>query len=60
MEKKPAKVKLIGKEKQYYLIKFPNLKVPVKVNQNLYTKMKQSQDYVFSNSDYEVFNSHSA
>jgi len=47
MEKGPINVQLIGKENGYYLIKFPNLKVPVKVNHNLLTKMKHSSDYMF-------------
>lgn len=47
MEKKPVNVQLIGKENGYYLIKFPNLKVPVKVNHNLLTKMRHSNDYMF-------------
>lgn len=49
MEKKPVEVKLIGKENKYYLIEFPNLKVPVKVNQNLFSKMMHSQEYLFLN-----------
>ncbi|WP_370476730.1 hypothetical protein [Tamlana flava] len=60
MEGKPVKVQLIGKEKDYYLIKFPNLKVPVKVNDNLYTKMKHSRDYLFLQTGNEHFNVHSA
>lgn len=60
MKKKPVEVQLIGKEKQYFLIKFPDLKIPVKVNHNLYTKMKHSQEYVFSNLNKKGFNSHSA
>jgi hypothetical protein len=49
MEKKPIHVQLLGKEQESFLIKFPNLQVPVKVNQKLFTKMKHSQAYVFSN-----------
>ncbi|MCF7561715.1 hypothetical protein L3X39_13790 [Sabulilitoribacter multivorans] len=50
MDKKPVtKVQLVGKEKQYYFIKFPDLKIPVKVNDNLYTKMLHSNEYEFCN-----------
>ncbi|XCF05537.1 hypothetical protein ABI125_12475 [Tamlana crocina] len=60
MEKTPVSVQLIGKEKEYYLIKFPNLKIPVKVNHNLYTKMKHSKDYLFLEQNKERFKSNSA
>ena len=60
MENKPIHVQLVGREKESFLIKFPNLKVPVKVNQNLFTKMKHSQTYVFSNARHKYRNTHSA
>ncbi|MFL1011341.1 hypothetical protein [Flavisericum labens] len=60
MEKEPTEVHLIGKEGDDYLIQFPNLKVPVKVNNNLYIKMKHSRDYVFSNSGNVQYKTHSA
>ncbi|WP_136481440.1 hypothetical protein [Cognatitamlana onchidii] len=60
MKNSPVNVKLVGKEKQHYLIKFPNLKVPVKVNQNLYLKMKHSKTYVFSKLENESLNNQSA
>ncbi|NJX14610.1 hypothetical protein [Tamlana crocina] len=60
MEKTPVSVQLIGKEKEHYLIKFPNLKIPVKVNHNLYTKMKHSKDYVFKEQNKKRFKNNSA
>jgi hypothetical protein len=48
MERKPVKVQLIKKEGTQYQIKFPNLKIPVTVNHNLYCKMLHSKDYQFS------------
>lgn len=49
MERKPVKVQLIKKEGTKYYIKFPNLKIPVLVNKNLYNKMLHSNDYQFYN-----------
>ncbi|GAA4282413.1 hypothetical protein [Gaetbulibacter aestuarii] len=49
MENTPVNVQLVGKENGDYLILFPDLDIPVKVNQNLYLKMKQSHDYRFIN-----------
>ena len=48
MEKQPVKVSVIGKGKNnYYRIKFPNLQVPINVNEELYQKMLRSQEYRF-------------
>ena len=60
MERKPIKVQLVGTENQYYFIKFPDLKIPVKVNQNLYNKMRHSNDYEFYNYKKEKLKSYSA
>ncbi|TNJ43125.1 hypothetical protein KFZ70_11390 [Tamlana fucoidanivorans] len=60
MEKKPIVVQLVGQDQQHYLIKFPNLEIPVKVNQNLFMKMKFSQEYLFSNLNTTVSHSNSA
>lgn len=49
MEQKPVKVDFIGNEGKNYLIKFPNLKIPVSVNKNLYLKMLNSNMYEFVN-----------
>ncbi|MFB9055304.1 hypothetical protein ACFFU9_00970 [Mariniflexile ostreae] len=49
MEKQPVKVQLIKKEGTRYYIKFPNLKIPVSVNKQLYLKMKHSNAYQFHN-----------
>jgi len=49
MEQTPIKVDFIGKEGKNYLIKFPNLKIPVSVNKNLYLKMLNSNMYEFMN-----------
>lgn len=48
MEKEPVKVSLVGKgENNFYKIKFPNLKIPVNVNEELYRKMLHSHLYEF-------------
>jgi hypothetical protein len=47
MEKSPIKVKLIGKNQEYYQIQFPNLQIPVQVNYDLYNRMKNSEQYRF-------------
>lgn len=47
MKNSPIKVKLIEKKGNSYLIQFPNLKIPVTVNDNLYQKMLHSTMYEF-------------
>lgn len=47
MNKQPIRVKLVGRQKDYYKIAFPNLKVPVEVDENLYRKMLHSTEYQF-------------
>ncbi len=54
MEKKPIKVQLIGKKANSYHIKFPNLQIPVEVNENLYKKMLRSKEYQFKKPATEV------
>jgi len=49
MNKKPISVKLVGKQKEYYQIAFPNLEIPVEVDENLYRKMLHSSEYQFLN-----------
>ncbi|SEQ97478.1 hypothetical protein SAMN05421824_2722 [Hyunsoonleella jejuensis] len=49
MEHPSVKVNFIGKEGNKYLIKFPDLKIPVSVNKNLYVKMLNSDMYEFMN-----------
>ena len=49
MEGKPIKIQLVRKEGSDYQIKFPYLKVPVTVNEQLYLKMLHSPDYSFTN-----------
>ena len=53
MKQSAVKVNLIGKEGKNYLIKFPDLKIPVSVNKNLYLKMLHSNLYEFMNSPKE-------
>lgn len=60
MKKEPVKVSLIGKENETYCIGFPNLKIPVKVNEELYLKMLHSSQYEFVNHTEPMFNSFSA
>lgn len=50
MNKEPIKVRIVGKEGDFYQIQFPNLKIPVTVNEQLYNKMLYSSDYQFSSS----------
>ena len=45
METKPISVKLVGKKKGYYQIAFPNLEIPVEVDETLYQRMKYSSEY---------------
>ncbi len=48
MKKEPVKVSLIGRGKNnFYQIKFPNLQIPVNVNEELYRKMLHSNQYEF-------------
>ncbi len=48
MNKRSIKVSLIGKKKNNdHQIKFPQLEIPVNVNEELYQKMLQSEDYDF-------------
>lgn len=61
MKKKPVKVSLIGKgNDNYYQIKFPNLKIPVNVNEELYQKMLHSNQYDFASGPEELVKQHSA
>lgn len=50
MKKKPVKVKLIGKKENSYQIQFPNLKIPVNVDETVYHKMLHSKEYEFGHS----------
>jgi hypothetical protein len=48
MKKEPVKVSLIGKVNDgFYQIKFPNLEIPVTVNEELYRKMLHSDQFEF-------------
>ncbi|MHA7059660.1 hypothetical protein ACWGOQ_0020710 [Aquimarina sp. M1] len=49
MKKQPVKVQLVGKNGNRYQIKFPNLEIPVVVNEQLYSKMLCSDQYQFRN-----------
>lgn len=60
MRKEPVKVSLIGKENGTYSIGFPNVRVPVKVNEELYLKMLHSSQYEFVHRHKPTFNSFSA
>lgn len=51
MRKKSIKVKLVGKQNGYYKIAFPNLKIPVGVDENLYQKMRLSKEYQFKGAE---------
>jgi hypothetical protein len=45
MKNQPVKVIVIGKEANCYKIKFPNLQIPVTVNESLYHKMLRSNEF---------------
>ena len=45
MKKQPIEVRLVNQEGNVYHIKFPNLEIPVKVNEHLYYKMLHSPEY---------------
>jgi hypothetical protein len=60
MRKKPVKVKLIGKNGNTFEIQFPNLKIPVTVDENLYNKMLHSAEYDFSPSSSAIKRTYSA
>ncbi len=47
MEKAPVKVKLVGKDQIFYKIQFPNLQIPVQVNDDLYQRMSKSKECRF-------------
>ncbi|GGX15972.1 hypothetical protein [Aquimarina muelleri] len=47
MKKLPVEVRLIGRKNKYYQIEFPNVAVPVEVNEELYKKMLESPVFKF-------------
>lgn len=47
MEKTPIQVRLVGRHEGFYNIQFPNLKIPVQVNDDLYERMLKSCEYRF-------------
>lgn len=47
MEKTPIQVRLVGKQQDFYNIQFPNLQIPVQVNDDLYKRMLKSREYKF-------------
>ena len=54
MNKEPIHVSLVKKEGDAYHVKFPNLTIPVIVDENLYKKMLHSSEYVFGNENVRV------
>ena len=50
MKKKPIKVRLIGKKGDSYQIQFPDLAIPVNVDETVYQKMLHSKEYEFGHS----------
>ncbi|AEM71804.1 hypothetical protein Murru_2779 [Allomuricauda ruestringensis DSM 13258] len=50
MEKKPVKVRLVGRNGRNYDIQFPYLHIPVTVNETLYRRMLKSAEYQFDSS----------
>ena len=47
MKNKTTPVSMVGKKDNKYMLKFPHLNVKVSVNEELYTKMLQSNLYEF-------------
>jgi hypothetical protein len=47
MEKTPMQVRLVGKHQDFCNIQFPNLQIPVQVNDDLYKRMLKSSEYRF-------------
>lgn len=45
------KVRLIGQNKEYYQIEFPELTIPVNVSEEIFEKMLHSKDYEFAESE---------
>lgn len=41
----PIQLKLIGIENGMYKLKYPNLKIPIEVNKELYERFCQSREY---------------
>lgn len=61
MKKEPVKVSLIEKgNDNLYKIKFPNLQIPVEVNEELFEKMLHSSQYQFVGRVTSVSKQHSA
>ncbi len=60
MKKQPIEVRLVNQRGNVYHIKFPNLEIPVKVNEHLYHKMLHSSEYQFRSSNAVVKQSYSA
>lgn len=54
MKIKPIKVRIVGRMGDIYQIQFPNLKIPVTVNENLYNKMLHSSEYQFISSNTDI------
>jgi hypothetical protein len=59
MKKKPVKVRLVGREKSDYKIKFPYLDIPVVVNEYIYNQMLESNEYQFANATSKTSLAHS-
>jgi hypothetical protein len=61
MRKEPVKISLIKKENEdTFSIRFPNLKIPVIVNGELYQKMLHSNQYEFVDNNKSVVKRYSA
>ncbi|RNL91456.1 hypothetical protein ED312_04615 [Sinomicrobium pectinilyticum] len=58
MEKELVNVKLVGKKGDRYEILFPNLNVPVSINENLYRKMQKSTMFRFNQTASPIENSY--
>lgn len=60
MKKEPIKVCVVNQTENAYHIKFPNLEIPVKVNEQLYLKMLHRPDYQFRSTSSAARTSYSA
>jgi len=65
MKNEPVKVSLIGIEENHqglacYQIQFPNLNIPINVNEDLYQKMLHSRQYIFEDEVMQTLEKHLA
>lgn len=45
MTKTPLRIRVMGKKDHHYQLKFPNIGIPVQVNEELFHRMEESEIY---------------